>query len=357
MISCDQCMGLSPDGVTSSVQQPVPLINNNFILYRQSFHKCSIHDQSSNSINLDEFFHVFALLSNDEDHIPFNPAKYEEEKNHDSTDICIGNKISYTDLDQEQLEFDYVESSLNYPGNYQNYVSRVIDSMKFLSNIDYSDIIEKKALTLHNGDPAKKTLILDLDETLAHADFNRNYKECDYIISFLYKGSEVTVPIILRPGVIEFLENISENFEIFIFTASIKEYADAVLNLLDPLGKIFKCRFYRESCISIKDKIFIKDLAIFKNRRLEDVIIVDNNLYSFCNQISNGVLINSFFNDKDDRELFNLFNYLNMYISNASDVREVNEKVFNFNSFLKDNSTVNSRDLEEKYKGYNVNDM
>ncbi len=140
--------------------------------------------------------------------------------------------------------------------------------------------------------------------------------------------------IFLRPGIFDFLEKVNECFEIIVFTASIKDYANAVLNYLDPENKIFKYRFYRESCININDQVYIKDLRIFINRKLENVIIVDNSIYSFANQLSNGILINSFYNDKQDKELSNLLEYLLLYLKDSDDMRLINEKVFNFSSIL-----------------------
>ena len=41
---------------------------------------------------------------------------------------------------------------------------------------------------------------------------------------------------------------------------------------IDPENKYFRQRFYRENCISVKNKVFIKDLRIFVNRKLENLI-------------------------------------------------------------------------------------
>ena len=101
-------------------------------------------------------------------------------------------------------------------------------------------------------------------------------------------------------------------------------------------SRIFKKRFYRENCINVKNKLYIKDLRMFANCKLENIVVVDNSLYSFSNQLSNGVLINSFYNDKTDRELYSVFNYLQQYLSKCSDMRVVNEKIFNFNFILEE---------------------
>jgi len=51
----------------------------------------------------------------------------------------------------------------------------------------------------------------------------------------------------------------SKYYEIVIFTAAAKDYADTVLNDLD-FGKNIKRRFYRESCTSEGSRFF-KDLG------------------------------------------------------------------------------------------------
>ena len=59
-------------------------------------------------------------------------------------------------------------------------------------------------------------------------------------------------------------------------------------------------------------------------------------MYSFCAQINNGILINYFFNDKKDTELYNALEYLIKFILPAEDVREVNEQFFNFQRIIND---------------------
>ena len=45
---------------------------------------------------------------------------------------------------------------------------------------------------------------------------------------------------LIRPGTEKFLEEMSKYYEIVIFTASVKDYADTILNQLDPEKKIYK---------------------------------------------------------------------------------------------------------------------
>lgn len=234
--------------------------------------------------------------------------------------------------DKFNIDIEYIEAAQNTQGNYNNYVLRAIKSLIPLKTLNYSNTLNAKKLILPETN--MKTLVLDLDETLIHADFSGRFEDHDHIVSFVSDGESISVPILIRPGLFEFLKNVSECFEIVVFTAGVKEYADAVLNYLDPDEKYFKHRFYRQNCINIGNRVFIKDLRIFVNRKQENIIMVDNSLYSFTNQISNGVLINSFYNDKEDRELLNLLNYLCNYLREVDDVRLINEQVFNFTTIL-----------------------
>ena len=280
----------------------------NSYIKKGSFNK----KQTKNKLN-----YLFLKNLNDKN---FTKKKQNEEKLQNNT--------------LENIPFNYVEASSNYQGNYQNYITGVIRSLPPIFNIDFSKHIEKRLVLLPEYNK-KSTLILDLDETLVHADFEEKYNQKNLKISFDYKDEKISVDVILRPGVEDFLKKVSEMFEIFVFTASIKEYADAVLDYLDPESKIFKHRLYRDSCIPINNKVYIKDLRIFVNRKPENIILVDNSFYSFCNQPGNGVLINTFYNDPDDTELINVLNYLQNYLLSATDVRKVNEKIFNFENLIK----------------------
>ena len=74
----------------------------------------------------------------------------------------------------------------------------------------------------------KKTLVLDLDETLVHSSF-KPISLPDIIVSIDSNGNQVNVYIKVRPGVFRFLQKMSELFEIVIFTASASQYAKAVV--------------------------------------------------------------------------------------------------------------------------------
>lgn len=68
---------------------------------------------------------------------------------------------------------------------------------------------------------------------------------------------------------------------------------------------------YRDNCIQTKEGFYVKDLRIIQNRRLEDLVIVDNSVYSFAFQVDNGIPIIPFYDDKEDEEMLHLIYYLN----------------------------------------------
>lgn len=75
-------------------------------------------------------------------------------------------------------------------------------------------------------------------------------------------------------------------FEIVIFTASQSSYASKLLDHLDPDGRIFSRRVYRESCIFFGEGNYTKDLTIL-GVDLAKVAIIDNlpqvnNFYWTC---------------------------------------------------------------------------
>ena len=133
----------------------------------------------------------------------------------------------------------------------------------------------------------KKTLILDLDETLTHSI---KQQEEGHIKLSITDSLEISVNI--RPFVHDLLKFASVNFEVIIFTASQSKYADTILDHLDPLKKYIHHRLYREHCFEFHG-YYLKDLRIIENRDLKDIIIVDNSMTSYALQIENGIPISS----------------------------------------------------------------
>lgn len=125
----------------------------------------------------------------------------------------------------------------------------------------------------------------------------------------------------------------SENHELVIFTASRQDYADLVIDKIDPNGQYITHRLYRQHCVVFED-LYIKDLRLFSNRKKEDLIIVDNLIYSFALDLENGIPIKSYYEGKEDYELIFIAEQLED-LKSFMDCASYLETKFNFSRFYK----------------------
>ncbi|KAI8645739.1 hypothetical protein BD408DRAFT_411448 [Parasitella parasitica] len=107
----------------------------------------------------------------------------------------------------------------------------------------------------------KLSLILDLDQTIVHATWDKRLKDAQFkkddkdIRQFTLPGSDVVYYIKLRPGLAEFLNQVEEMYELHIYTMGTRAYAEAVAKEIDPSGSIFKERILsRDESGSITQK-------------------------------------------------------------------------------------------------------
>jgi TFIIF-interacting CTD phosphatase-like protein len=100
----------------------------------------------------------------------------------------------------------------------------------------------------------KPILIYDLDETLVHCfdPCDKSVKHLDpkYLVNIHGESEDiVTAAVNLRPFALECLRQTASRFHIGIFTASNKEYADAIIDqVVDPNNELIKFRLYRHNC-------------------------------------------------------------------------------------------------------------
>lgn len=195
---------------------------------------------------------------------------------------------------------------------------------------------------------SRKTLFLDLDETLVHSAFKPFYVKADITLNISFDQKNHTIYVLKRPHVDEFLDKMSKIFELVIFTASIPEYANPLLNKLDP-NKHITSRLFREHCTA-SNNLFVKDLKRV-GRHLKDTILLDNNPVSYAFNKENGLPILTWHSNKNDSELLKLIPLLE-YLSKTDDVRDSIQKVVsnNYVNYFEVNRLINPIKEEEKVK-------
>jgi len=143
----------------------------------------------------------------------------------------------------------------------------------------------------YSAEAPKKTLIIDLDETLIHSMAKGGRMSTGHMVEVRLGGPLSSsgvqigpgVPILYyvheRPGCHEFLRKVVKWYNLVVFTASVQEYADPVINWLERERKYFSGRYYRRHC-TFRNGAYIKDLAQVEPD-LSKVMILDNSPMSY----------------------------------------------------------------------------
>jgi len=207
------------------------------------------------------------------------------------------------------------------------------DPLLFIKNLPaLSDAIRLRPSPIPKRDPngPRITLALDLDETLVHCSV-QPIPDVEMTFSVCFNNTDYTVFLRTRPGWKEFLQQVSKWFEVVIFTASQPVYANTLLDILDPPKELIKYRLFRDSCVNVEGN-FLKDLHIL-GRDMNHVVIIDNSVQAFGFQVDNGIPIESWFEDRNDRELLNLLPFLEQ-LKDVHDVKPIIREAFRLHEMI-----------------------
>lgn len=160
-------------------------------------------------------------------------------------------------------------------------------------------------------------MVLDLDETLVHSQFNV-VKNPDYIIPVEMEGRTSNIYVLKRPGVDHFLQEMAKYFEVIIYTASLSKYADPLMDQMDP-NNYCTARLFREHCAYVNN-VFVKDMSVL-GRDMKDTILIDNSPTSYMLQPECGLPILSWYDDMNDRVLTEYIPLL-IEMSKINEIRE-----------------------------------
>ncbi|TPX14000.1 uncharacterized protein E0L32_005700 [Thyridium curvatum] len=164
----------------------------------------------------------------------------------------------------------------------------------------------------------QKTLILDLDETLIHSMSKGGRMSSGHMVEVRLTTTYVGAagqqslgpqhPILYyvhkRPFCDDFLRRVCKWYNLVVFTASVQEYADPVIDWLESERKFFSRRYYRQHC-TYRAGAFIKDLSSVEPD-LSKVMILDNSPLSYMFHQDNAIPIQGWINDPTDYDLMHL---------------------------------------------------
>jgi len=179
---------------------------------------------------------------------------------------------------------------------------------------------------LPSGVKRKKCLVLDLDETLVHSSF-KPISDADFKIEIELEGTIHRVYVRKRPFVDDFMKHVGKEWEVVIFTASLAKYADPLLDILDR-NKVVSSRLFREGCVQHYGN-YVKDMSQL-GRPLEEIVIIDNSPFSYMFQPNNAIPITSWFNDRNDSQLYDLMPFLDNLLTVDDIPKVLKQKNFPF---------------------------
>ncbi|GJD06756.1 CTD nuclear envelope phosphatase 1 [Galdieria sulphuraria] len=133
----------------------------------------------------------------------------------------------------------------------------------------------------------RKTLVLDLDETLVHSTTRQN-SHFDIRLEVSVDNCPSIFYVNKRPYLDVFLRVVSQWYDLVVYTASLQKYADPLIDALDVHG-VIRERYFRDHCIQVGNN-FIKDISIIEPD-LRKIVIVDNSPSAYVLHEENAIPI------------------------------------------------------------------
>ena len=250
----------------------------------------------------------------------------------------------------ENSKNKFSRSVIEQPKHLPNNANTIINTYNYINTNNNNNIIHNnnnnnniESNNCKNDD--KKILVIDLDETLIHTSFEKvqNPDLTIQLDSNINKKNNINnnkndIPLTksveayirIRPGVDQLLSQMSKYYDIYVYSASSKNYLNTIIKNIDKNNIIKQC-YCRDDCIIYVEDYeedfdkpnnkykYIKDLKKI-NKELRNIVFIDNNTISFKLQEKNGIPIKSWYGDYEDLELYKLIPILKN-LSGFYDVR------------------------------------
>lgn len=169
----------------------------------------------------------------------------------------------------------------------------------------------------------KKLLVLDLDETLIHANENELNIGADFYCNgyFVHK----------RPFLHEFMAEVSAHFEVAIWSSADDKYVEDIVQQLG-VSCNFNVVWGNSRCTPKRDHtddsiVYEKKLEKLKRKNfsIHQMIIVDDSPEKCRHNFGNAIYIKPFTDDQNDKELLYLKDYL-LSIKEVENIRSLEKR-------------------------------
>lgn len=190
------------------------------------------------------------------------------------------------------------------------------------SNSDESNIDTSQDVELEKS----HVLLLDLDETIIRSSKQKpTFSDYGEAFPVTYHDKEETCQVyaILRPFLKEFLAAVSLKYKVYVYTASVPEYAEACIKTLG-LSSYLDGIFARNECKKSGDNSFEKDIFSFGFDESK-LVFIDDWKSQTTHAPKNSINIKFFNGRRSDSELVKLKDFL-IELTEESDVRCVSDK-------------------------------
>ena len=223
-----------------------------------------------------------------------------------SNSIKVNDKLVTFSKDIERRQFGELKNFFNKNIFIQNKSYGYI--YPFYLGKDFKDQFVQEKISYIEESTNKYTLVIGLEDILISLKLDNNKSESKGILKF-------------RPGLISFLKEMSNFFEIFVFSLSEDKIADYIMNSIEKRNKFFDYRLYREN-LKINNDEFVFDLNVIE-RPLDETIIISNIPQIYQLYKENSINIKSYWEeDFTDNILRNLSPMLRQIAKEGGDIRE-----------------------------------
>ena len=216
--------------------------------------------------------------------------KYVQDQKQDVSELTTKNSENIKIEIAKFKSADYLkggflqETMKNVYGPYSQAFEQVYRELLRIDNIGKPKVTPPKMKALNgsnlcsNFDPHKPLLLLDMDETLLFTAINMERTSNTTLTIKSPKGVSLYIEIYLRPFLKRFLEKIKRYYNLGIFTASQRYYAEPCINHFDSKeGSYFCLKLYRDSCTKMSCGTYVKNLKVlFGVFEANRILLVDN---------------------------------------------------------------------------------